>query len=109
MFACRYLVATLSISGHCFGKNKEWILLTKFINCIDNTLHYKSQVELSIEMSYSNRILYQNAAATRACDAATTMLPPLQPLLLMQAVLCHRMIPGFLKSQCNVNGTKGTK
>ena len=101
---CWYLVATVSISGHWFGKNKEWILLTKFINHIDNTLHYKSQVELSIQMSYSNCILYQNVAATRAHDAATTTLPPLQPLI--HAMLCHRMIPGFLKSQCNVNGTK---
>ena len=63
------------MSGHCIGKNKEWILLAKFINHIDNTLDYKSQVELSIQMSYSNCILYQNAAATRTCDAATTMLP----------------------------------
>ena len=109
VFYCRYLVATLSISGHRLGNNKEWTLLTKFINCINNTLHYKSQVELSIQMSYSNCILYQNAAATRAHDAATTMLLPLQPLLLMQAVLCHRMIPGFLESQCNVNSMKGTK
>ena len=69
VFACRYLVAK---DGHQFGKNKEWILLTKFINHIDNTLHYKSQVELSIQMSYSNQVLYQNAAATRTCDAATT-------------------------------------
>ena len=76
---CQYLVATVSISGHQFGKNKEWILLTKFINHIDNTLHYKSQVELSIQMSYSNQVLYQNAAATRVHDAATTMLPPQQP------------------------------
>ena len=110
VFACQYLVATVSIIGHYFGKNKEWILLTKFINYIDNRLHYKSQVELSIQMSYSNQVLYQNAAANRTCDAATTMLPPLQPLLLlMQAMLCHRMILGFLKSQCNVNGMKGTK
>ena len=41
-------------------------------------MDYKSQAELSLHMSYSNRILYQNAAATRTCDAATTMLPPLQ-------------------------------
>ena len=110
VFACRYLVAVLSMSGHWFGKNKEWILLTKFINHIDNTLDYKSQVELSIQMSYSNRILYQNATATRTCDAATTTLLPLQPLLLLkQCVLCHRMIPGFLESQCNANGMKGTK
>ena len=96
--------------GHQFGKNKEWILLTKFINCIDNTLDYKSQVELSTQMSYSNCILYQNVAATRTHDAATTMLLPLQPLLLLkQGVLCHRMIPGFLKSQCNANGMKRTK
>ena len=83
VFACQYLVATLSISGHWFGKNKEWILLTKFINYIDNTLHYKSQVGLSIQMSYSNQVLYQNVAATRAHDAATTMLLPLQHLLLL--------------------------
>ena len=82
--SCQYLVATLSISGHQFGKNKEWILLTKFINCIDNTLHSKSQVELSIQMSYSNQVLYQNAAATRACDAATTMLLPVQHMLLLK-------------------------
>ena len=50
----QYLVATVSISGHRIGKNKEWILLTKSINRIGNTLHYKSQVELSIQMSYSN-------------------------------------------------------
>ena len=55
VFACRYLVATGYISGHWFGKNKEWIHLTKFINRIDNTLHYKSQVEQSIKMSYSNQ------------------------------------------------------
>ena len=72
----QYLVATLSISGHHLGKNKEWILLTKFINLIDNALDYKSQVELSLQISYSNHILYQNAAATRTCDGATTMLPP---------------------------------
>ena len=30
-------------------------------------------------MSYSNQALYQNAAATRTHDAATTMLPPQQP------------------------------
>ena len=30
-------------------------------------------------MSLSIRVPYQNAAATRACDAATTMLPPQQP------------------------------
>ena len=85
LLVCRYLVDTVSISGHRFGKNKEWILLIKFINHIDNTLHYKSQVEQSIQMSYSKQVLYQNAAATRtcgaatrACDAATTMLPSLQ-------------------------------
>ena len=27
-------------------------------------------------MPYSNQVLYQNAAATRARDVATTMLPP---------------------------------
>ena len=27
-------------------------------------------------MSYSNQVLYQNATATRAHDAATTTLPP---------------------------------
>ena len=74
VFTCQYLVAALSISGHRFGKNKEWILLTKFINRIDNTLHYKSQVELSIQMSYSNCVLYQKAAATRTHDATTTQL-----------------------------------
>ena len=74
-------------------RTKSGILLTKFINHIDNTLDYKSQVELSIQMSYSNRILYQNAAATRKCDAATTTLLPLQPLLLLkQDVLCHRIV-----------------
>ena len=72
-------MVTFSVSGHWFGKNKEWILLTKFINCIDNTLHYKSQVVQPIQMSYSNQVLYQNAAATRTCDEATTMLPPQQP------------------------------
>ena len=85
---CWYLVGRVSISGHHIGKNKEWILLTKFIKHIDNTLHYKSQVELSIQMSYSNHIPYQNAAATRTHDASTTILPPLQPLLLlMQGVM----------------------
>ena len=67
------------MSGHWFGKNTEWIVLTKFINHIDNTLHYKYQVEQSIQMSYSNQVLYQNASATRVHDAATTMLPPQQP------------------------------
>ena len=70
---CQYLVATVSISGHCIGKNKEWTLLTKFINHIDNTLIYKSQVELSIQMSDSNSTPYQNAAATRTCGEATAL------------------------------------
>ena len=30
-------------------------------------------------MSYSNQALYQNAAATRAHDAASATLPPQQP------------------------------
>ena len=55
VFTFWYLVAVLSMSGHHIGKNKKWILLNKFINHIDNTLDYKSQVELSIQMSYSDR------------------------------------------------------
>ena len=58
ILVCQYWVATVSISDNWFGKNKDCILLTKFINGIDNTLHYKSQVEQSIQMSYSNQALY---------------------------------------------------
>ena len=71
-------------SGHTFyqwswlGKEQIKDATTKFINHFDNTLHYKSQVELSLQMSYSNQAPYQNPAATRTCDAATTMLLPLQ-------------------------------
>ena len=48
-------------------------------------------------MSLSIHVPYQNAAATRACDAATTMLLP-QHTAAEAVLLCHRILPGFLKS-----------
>ena len=103
MLARRYLVDTNSIRGHWFDEEEPKDATTKFINHIDNTLYYKSQVELSLQMSYSNQALYQNAAATTTHGEATTLLLPAADA---GWVLCHRMILGFLKSQCNVNSTK---
>ena len=61
-------------------------------------------------MSYSNQVLYQNAAATRTHDAATTMLLPQQPPAAPAAaeagcyvIECYW---ASLNAQCNVNGTK---
>ena len=105
VFVCRYLVAVLSMSGHRIGKNKERILLAKFINHIDNTLNYRSQVELSIQMSYSNCI------STRMLLPLEHVMQPLQCChhcshcwsWVCSAQLCNRKILGLLERKCNVN------
>ena len=76
----------IHIKIKCVPSVKRWLKVTQIsLGYIDNTLDYKSQVELSLQKSYSNRILYHNAAATSTCDAATTMLPPLQPTAAAEA------------------------
>ena len=71
VLVCVFVVAALMFNGHLVCKNKEWVVLLDFIKPIDNTLKYKCSVKLSIQMSYSNCVLYQNTAAARTCDTAT--------------------------------------
>ena len=80
VLSCWYLVAILSVSSHQFGKNREWILLTKFINHIDNILDYRSQVDLFI------RILTPTVSSTR-------MLLPLEHMMQKELNNLSTLIP----------------
>ena len=64
-----------------------------------------------MQMSYSNHIPYQNAAVTRTCDEATTILPPLQPLLKLSVLSGYVTERYWASTKVNVMQmySKGTK